>query len=162
MPQNTQGAQALHRTQGKEQLLCHLQVRMDGQDRDRMAEELVCLMLAVAPLLIKGLQLFVNKCSLNLCMSLPIIPSTGPCKHLTKMCFLHPVPGSRKWITFIFLLTVWSNFMVLAICSKFKLVTFKCNLKSWNTLLAGCNYFTFIVWDKKSSPTESLLEGCQN
>lgn len=42
-----------------------------------MVEELVCLVFAVASLLIKGLQLFVNKYSLNLCMALSIIPSTG-------------------------------------------------------------------------------------
>lgn len=36
-----------------------------------MAEELVCLVLAVTPLLIKVLQTLVNKCSLNLCMSNP-------------------------------------------------------------------------------------------
>lgn len=61
-----------------------------------MAEELVRLVLAAAPLLIKVLQLFVNKCSLYLCMSLSIIPSTGPLKHLTKVFCLHPVPGSTK------------------------------------------------------------------
>lgn len=72
MPQHTQVAQTPHwivlSTQGKEQLLCHLQVSMDGQDGEHMVEELLCLVLAGAPLLVKVLQLFVNKCTLNLCI----------------------------------------------------------------------------------------------
>lgn len=45
---------------------------MARQDRDHKAEELVCLVLAVT-MLIKVLQLFINKCSFNfnLCMSNP-------------------------------------------------------------------------------------------
>lgn len=42
-----------------------------------MVEELVCLVFAVAFLLIKGQQLLVNEYSLNLHTSLPVIPSTG-------------------------------------------------------------------------------------
>lgn len=99
MPQHTQVAQTPHRAvlsaQGKEQLR-HLQVRMDAQERECMAEELVCVVLAAAPLLLKVLQLFGNKCSLNPGMSLFIVPSIGQLKHLIKVFSLHPVPGSMK------------------------------------------------------------------
>jgi len=74
-PRLPTGQFSVHREMNNPFVICNLQ--MDGQERDRMSEELVCLVFAGATLLIKGLQLFVNKYSLNLRMSQSIVPSTG-------------------------------------------------------------------------------------